>query len=87
LLGNHRKAEMNVVELQETGDLRADIAEGSAYTITVSDLYAQDDGSDVSGIRWEILSVRSGTLLVDGAEATAFTAAQIAAGDAPSTDG
>jgi hypothetical protein len=70
---------VNVVELQETGDLRADIAEGSAYTITVSDLYAQDDGSDVSGIRWEILSVRSGTLLVDGAEATAFTAAQIAA--------
>jgi hypothetical protein len=72
---------------QETGDGRANVAEGSAYTIQVSDLYARDGDDDVSGIRWEVLNVRSGTLLVDGAEATAFTAAQIAAGDAPSTDG
>ena len=63
-----------------TGDLSATLAEGASYVLTTADLGFSDPDDGAAEVTFTVTNPVAGTLLVNGAAATTFTGAQLAAG-------
>lgn len=63
-----------------TGDRAATVAEGGTYTIVAADLGFSDPDDVAAGVTFTASSLTNGILQVNGAPATAFTGAELAAG-------
>ena len=63
-----------------TGDLTATLAEGASYVLTAADLGFSDPDDAAADVTFTVANLTAGTLRVDGAAATSFTGAQLAAG-------
>ncbi|MDX0196821.1 hypothetical protein GOC06_25730, partial [Sinorhizobium meliloti] len=63
-----------------TGDLKATVAEGGTYKLTMADLGYSDPDDTAAGVGFTVSSAVNGSVLVNGSVAASFTAAQLAAG-------
>ncbi|NRP73666.1 Serralysin [Ensifer psoraleae] len=60
-----------------TGDLRAAVAEGGSYKLTVADVNFTDPDGAAPYIEIQVSNLKNGVVFVNGAETTSFTAADI----------
>lgn len=64
-----------------TGDRTATVLKGATYQITSADLSFTDSDDAAANVTFTVSSLVNGTVLVNGAAATTFTGAQLAAGN------
>ncbi len=64
-----------------TGDLTGEILEGGSYQLTGADLGYADPDDGASEVSFTVSGLTNGKMQVNGADATTFTGAQLAAGE------
>ena len=60
-----------------TGDLTATVEDGGSYLLTAEDLGFIDPDDDTAGVTFTVSDPVNGVVLVNGAQATSFTAQQV----------